>query len=335
MAATATTQPRARGWAFTLNNYTPEEEAHLKSLTKGGKPAIDCMICGYEVGEQKATPHIQGYIRFSNVVNRETCKKVIGSTRVHVEKQEYSAAKNWAYASKNGNICHKIGELPQQGQRKDVEEVRDAILKEGKCVPDILEGHPHLLRFAENLMKYVPTPPVIQGGGRDVTWIWGPTGVGKSKMACETIGANDYWISMGRNLRWWDGYWGQDWAWIDEFRADFCTFHELLRLLDRYPVRVEVKCSSVWMTAHHIIITSSRPPTEVYEHRCAEDIRQLLRRITRIIEVEPDTAASPAETQNTEVDIRNSGICQLPKDDVVSYSTALCNEVDEFLLRRT
>ena len=44
-----------------------------------------------------------------------------------------------------------------------------------------------------------------------------------------------------RNLQWFDGYMGQKVVCFDDFRKDFCTFHELLRLLDRYPMDVPVK----------------------------------------------------------------------------------------------
>ena len=83
-----------------------------------------------------------------------------------------------------------------------------------------------------------------------------------------------------RDLKFWDGYYGQKYVIIDDFRKDFCTFHELLRILDRYPYRVHIKGSSLYLEATTIIITSCFGPEEVYETR--EDLQQLMRRIDKI-----------------------------------------------------
>jgi len=91
-------------------------------------------------------------------------------------------------------------------------------------------------------------PPVVY-------WFHGPTGSGKTRKAIE-IGeaAGSYWIS-NRDLQWFDGYCGQKVAIIDDFRRDFCTFHYLLRLLDRYNLDVPIKgAESRWMP-EVIIIT--------------------------------------------------------------------------------
>lgn len=69
---------------------------------------------------------------------------------------------------------------------------------------------------------------------------------------------------------------------IDDFRADFCKFHVLLRLLDKYPYVVEVKGGSRQWLAEEIFITAPMHPRDAYAHRSDEDIKQLLRRITTI-----------------------------------------------------
>ena len=64
-------------------------------------------------------------------------------------------------------------------------------------------------------------------------------------------------------------------------RRDFCKYHQLLKILDRYEYRVETKGGSRQLRARKIAITAPYPPEEMYETR--EDINQLLRRIDRII----------------------------------------------------
>ena len=67
---------------------------------------------------------------------------------------------------------------------------------------------------------------------------------------------------------------------IDDFRKDWCKFHELLKLLDKYPIKVECKGSFYELLATTIIITAPFPPD--YMHDTREDITQLMRRIKQV-----------------------------------------------------
>jgi len=108
-----------------------------------------------------------------------------------------------------------------------------------------------------------------------VEWYYGSTGTGKSKKAYEILGDECYTcLSTGK---WFDGYDAHENVLIDDMRKDFMKFHELLRLLDRYAMRVECKGGTRQFVAKHIIITSCYHPKEMFETR--EDIQQLLRRI--------------------------------------------------------
>lgn len=117
-----------------------------------------------------------------------------------------------------------------------------------------------------------PEPP-------DVTWIYGPTGTGKTRYVFENEDLSNLWLASV-NLKWFDGYKGQEAVLIDDFRGNFCRFHSLLRYLDRYPMDVPIKGGfAVWMPKR-IYITSSKHPGQIYD--VDEDVNQLLRRITRI-----------------------------------------------------
>ncbi len=61
-------------------------------------------------------------------------------------------------------------------------------------------------------------------------------------------------------------------------------FQYLLKLLDRYPFRVEVKGGFRQFRSDLIIITCPKPPEECYME-AGEDIDQLLRRIDTIEEM--------------------------------------------------
>jgi len=263
---------KARAWCFTINNWTEADTAALKNLATEAR----YLVYEEEKGEEKKTPHIQGYVYLPNARSLEGMKRLLGS-RAHLEVAKGTAAQNREYCTKEGTGVVEVGEMPKQGRRNDITTARD-ILASGGTMRDVcMEVNSYqAIRGAELLIRYCPKlAQPVDRGEQTVYWFWGPTGSGKTRTAVE-MGGDDYWMS-GKNLRWWDGYAGQSTVIIDDFRGDFCTFHELLRILDRYPYRVEIKGGSVPLESKTIIITSPKPPTEAYTTR--EDIGQLLRRI--------------------------------------------------------
>lgn len=90
---------------------------------------------------------------------------------------------------------------------------------------------------------------------------WGSTGTGKSKRAWEEAGDNAY-IKSARS-KFWDGYQSEENIIIDEFRGNIDIGY-LLTWLDRYPVRVEIKGSSVPLNAKRFWICSNLEPKDWY-----------------------------------------------------------------------
>lgn len=272
-------EKRVRNFCFTLNNYT-QVEYDLFSIPN---KQVRYIILGKEKGELEETPHLQGFMIFYNQKSFHQALdffKKNYSERVHLEKTEGTIASNIAYCSKDENYI-EVGVTPDvQGSRKDLDEVR-ALIQAGANMRDISEACRSFqsLKMAESLMKYQPHPQVKK---RMIKWYYGTTGSGKTRSAIEESGG-DYYITM-KDLKWWDGYYGQKVVIIDDFRKDFCTFHELLRITDRYPYRVQAKGTSMWLapTTETIIITSAFHPDSVYHTR--EDIGQLIRRIDLIKE---------------------------------------------------
>lgn len=258
-----------RAWCFTANNYTDNTEAKLKQLH------YEYLVYGREKAPTTGTPHLQGYVYLVN-------QRTLSSLRKDFPKIRWAIAKgtgeqNRTYCTKEGNFFED-GEVPQQGKRTDISEIRD-LVDAGGSMRDVLSvaSSYQSARMGELLIKYRKPPPASE---KVIKWFWGPTGTGKTRKAVEEAG-DDVWISS-RNLKWWDGYCGEENVIFDDFRADFCTFHELLRITDRYPFRAEVKGGSIQINVKNIWITSAYNPEDVYSGRTSEDIQQLLRRITKI-----------------------------------------------------
>lgn len=105
---------------------------------------------------------------------------------------------------------------------------------------------------------------------------WGKTGVGKSRRAWDEAGLDSY--PKDPRTKFWCGYRSHEHVVVDEFRGGIDIGH-LLRWLDRYPVLVEVKGSSVILVAKKIWITSNLSPKEWYPGLDPETLNALLRRI--------------------------------------------------------
>lgn len=267
-------------WCFTLNNY---REAHDKKESdidriKEWENEYVCAIVGAEVCPTTGTPHYQGYIHFKKAISGFQLHEVMYTKRISWHKCFGSEWKNYKYCTKDCLVVYEFGEFSKQGKRTDLNEIKASILQDHKYISEILPkiNNYQELKFAEGIMQY--QRPEYAWHKKTVKWFYGKSGTGKTREAMELAGA-DFFITS-RNLKWWDGYFGQRTVIIDDFRGDFCTFHELLRILDGYPFRVDIKRSSMWLHANTIIITSCYHPRNVYESR--EDIKQLLRRIDEI-----------------------------------------------------
>lgn len=245
------------------------------------KECMKYLIIGVEVCPETGKKHLQGYVEFSKTMDFSKMKEVLGGAETHLEKRRGSAQQASDYCTKEGSF-KSFGEISRQGKRNDIDEVKD-IIKSGGNLREITESTSSFqgwraaemyLKHNENKRNWLP----------DVHWYYGETGSGKTKKAHDVLTDlyGGYWMS-GKNLKWWEGYDADEGVLIDDFRKDFCTFHELLRILDRYEYRVEVKGGSRQLLAKTIIITSCYAPTEVYDTR--EDVGQLIRRIAKIVKI--------------------------------------------------
>lgn len=269
-----------RRWVFT--SYDPTIISHCES---GGDPTRiqallkDMSFCIYQLERCPETLklHVQGYSRFSR-------PKRLGGVRsmfeAHWEGAKGNEQANIKYCSKTASReagPWRAGLETQQGKRKDLEVARELIKSCGKIakVAEVVSSY-QALKGAEVLIKYLEPKRNFKP---EVRWYHGSTGAGKTRDAMEEF--PDAYMS-GKNLKWWEGYDAHDAVVVDDFRADFCTFHELLRILDRYEYRVEVKGGSRQLLAKTIIITCPYHPSELYKNRSEEDIGQLLRRIDTI-----------------------------------------------------
>lgn len=259
---------RVRNFVFTINNYEPEDLEKANSVWD----KASYLIIGKEVGESN-TPHLQGYCELEGQMSFKKLKKTY-MPRAHIEKRKGTGKQAADYCKKEGNFTEQ-GQLKKQGKRNDLAAVKTAI-EEGYNVREIVEtaSNYQAIRMAECLMKYKEPQRTWKP---TVKWYYGATGTGKTKQAHEEC--EDPYVAM-ETAQWWEGYDAHAEVIIDDMRRNFCCFNFLLKLLDRYPHKIEVKGGSRQFLAKTIIITSCYSPYEMFETR--EDIQQLIRRIDEI-----------------------------------------------------
>lgn len=242
------------------------------------------LIVGRETCPKTKNLHHQCYVEFENKRVFSTIKKLV--PKAHIESARGGPEANKKYCSKDNDVIIEYGEIKKQGKRTDLTGVK-MMIKNGATLDDIIDTNANYqcIRASEVILKYKEPKrtwkPVVY-------WYYGPTGSGKTKAATEMAGER-FWMS-NRDLKWWEGYDGHENVIIDDFRPNFCDFHELLRILDRYEYRVMVKGGSRQLRCKWLWITAPFHPKDAYP--ClTEDVNQLLRRIDEIKFFGPEVLA--------------------------------------------
>lgn len=256
-------------WVFTINNYDkiPNFETPETSISS---TKYDYLIYQPEIGE-KGTPHLQGYVCMKKKTKLTTMKKLIPTAHWEARKGTHEEAK--AYCKKeesrdaNFNRFYEYGNDSEiaktKGQRTDLTGLK-TLIDNGGSIIDCFDQHfGSTMRYHKGLELYLSLKNPIRHEMPEVYVFWGLTGTGKSKAAFEMTNPNETYYKMPDN-KWWDGYdprIHKDII-IDDFRGREMGEEYMLRLCDRYPMRVEVKGKTIQVSFRRIIFTSNLHPKE-------------------------------------------------------------------------
>lgn len=274
----------SRNWCFTINNVSQESAPTLLTL----KPPCRYVVWQLERGEHGGRLHSQGYAEFDKPIRISGVKDYLGRSDAHVEPRHGTRDQARDYCRKSDTRVLGPWELGEwaaggQGRRSDsVEAVK--ILREGG-VKRLLEDMPeYVLKHPKQVQTYQGIVSSYAKSMRELTtiWIWGPPGVGKSYnifvyLMEEKI---EYFaLSMMNKDIWWDGYEGQPVLVIDELNSGMIPEHVLLRILDRYPMRLPIKGGMTDAKWDVVIITSNYEPKAIY----SDTMGRLSRRVTHTL----------------------------------------------------
>lgn len=192
------------------------------------------------------------------------------------------------YVMKEG-IFQEVGELDHKYDKLDKREKAYFALQHSnvECIDSGHFSFAELARLQTIRNLFIMDWPQFKR--REVHWYYGSTGTGKTRTAWEHLAfekgykMQEVWMSSGRIDPFFNGYVGQKAVILDDFRPGFCKFEMLLRLLDGYPVTINVKGGYIQWMAEIIIITAPIAPNEMFvNHQTGEEwdnLDQLIRRI--------------------------------------------------------
>lgn len=308
---------RVTRFVFTLNNWTPEELEAIKT--------IDCrwLVVGKEISPTTGTPHLQGAVVLHAQKAYSQLTTLPGLKRAFTQEMNGSPEQSLVYCSKADSNYFEKGSLPKSGKRSDLVDVVEA-LKRGDSLAKMAQETTAaiaIIRYSRGITflrtLYTHTrdtskPPLV-------LWFWGRTGTGKTQTAWELCkdhpGHSDTfpWISSG-SLRWFAGYDGQPCAIFDDLRTNHTDFAMLLRLLDRYPMSVEFKGGNTDWAPDVIVVTAPMDPRTMWNLRTDEQLGQLERRITRVLEfpISDDVRADLSESIRS----RHTTLSPVPEDSL-------------------
>lgn len=249
----------------------------------------------YAVWQQEECPdsgriHIQAYIELKSAVRLTGVKSLFGST-VHAEKRRGSRDQAKAYCSKeetrkSGPFEHGVWDLCP-GKRSDLEAVR-AMLDEGRTEKEIAEEHfGSWCRYRKSFVAYRQLSARRRNWETLVSVYWGEPGTGKTRRVYDSEEFDSIYELSSPNCSggaiWFDGYTAQPVLLLDDFYG-WIKLSFLLRLLDRYPLKLPIKGGFVECQIERVYITSNKPWDEWYDFsKLGEALRGALeRRLTTV-----------------------------------------------------
>lgn len=266
---------RARNFCFTAFEYESDWERDLKTWD-----LVKYYSVGYEVCPKTDRHHLQGYIEFTEPVLASTFWNRL-RTKCWCQARKKAALASQRYTQKGGNY-EEFGAPSHQGKSDALVEFSSK-LKSGVTMKQCaLDDPPTYIKNNRGIEKWyslccVPRRNEVP----DVTVVYGSTGSGKSRYAREQTSEERY-VWHPQQGTWFDGYYGQKEIIMEEFRGQI-PLGMLLSLLDRYDSKVQSKGGMMEFNSTKIIITSPTHPDQWYKEDPLDDLQQLERRLTRLL----------------------------------------------------
>lgn len=292
--------PKGRKWVFDI--FYMKKDANGKDTDQpilnidwAGvyneyKDIIRYLIVQKEKGGKNGRLHWQGYIQMYNQCRTRKIQTITTGLKIKhfCELARGSKEDNKAYCTKlrtSQNEWFEFGKACSQGCRTDLEADKKC-LDDGGNLHDIAQNHfGNFIRYHQGFKAYKELADKKNRSGRrndiEVELRHGQTGTGKTQGVLDKHGDENVFIIDFNGTEWWDGYDGEKIILIDDYNNDI-KINRLLRLLDKYKVRLPIKGGFTWANWNKVYITTNLKLDEIHSQAKPEHRRALFRRIKSI-----------------------------------------------------
>jgi len=263
---------RSRSFCFTWNNYPETYSNTLDSLE------AKYYIVGKENAPTTNTPHLQGYVYWSNARTLVSARAKLPGCHLVIARG--TPEQNKDYCSKGGDYV-EFGTQPKSRKQLGGDEAdRWARAWDAAKLGDIEAIDPDIrLRYYSGLKRiaqdYLPrVEPILDVCG---IWVHGESGCGKTRAVLAQF--PECYIKPRNN--WWDGYQREPVVLVDDLDIfDRVLGGKLKHWADFAPFIAESKGSSIRIRPERLIVTSQYSIEEIWEDQPTRDA--LNRRFTTV-----------------------------------------------------
>lgn len=297
-------QIRGKNWTFTYNWNDQEERLDPAPLIMRWKEQLDwngdkhgfAYICG---GKEKAPTtgqiHIQGYFELYTSHSLAFLKNNLSKT-AHFEQAKGNRKQNIEYCSKEKDLEHGIfyeenqlgwemDKLKEKYDAKKLQFYKDcrlySMIELEQMYPTaVFEKRARIMEWRMNMPIKNDYSGLLK---RKNFWIWGPTGVGKSRWVRQQ-GMTIYEKNLNK---WWNGYDNQEIVVLEDFpigEKARIMFDYIKIWSDRYTFVGELKNSHMRICPGQFkfIVTANHSIEETFSGIPDEDIKAIKRRFNEV-----------------------------------------------------
>ena len=295
----SSTNPRAKHWCFTWNNYPDNYEKIFSQLND--QQFFAWAFYGVEVAPTTGTPHLQGMISFKGQVYRNTVYKAFKKMApmsetlpqliIKSDKSTFQEGKDycskgqqptddWKKCGKDsmlfglGASVGEYGTMPLDQKTAGLKKIKDnyeATLKYAKTGEFDKIAPEHMIKHRANIKaiakenKPMPADLNWAEGQQPNLWIYGPTGTGKSHRARDLLKEFGPFYSKNIANKWWDKYEDEESVLCEDIDLSHSYQGFYLKIwADKYAYPCEIKNSGDLIRPKRIFVTSNYTIQQVF-----------------------------------------------------------------------
>lgn len=297
---------QSRKWQLTINN--PQQHGLDHEKIKGALQQIKPLVyycLSDEVGLETHTQHTHIFLALKTPAKFSRIERLF--PEAHIEQARGSVEENRAYMEKSGKSKNNgkadstvpgtfeewgtMPDEPGQGYRSDIAQLYNLIV-EGNTNAEIMRLNPNLAVHISRMDKI--RQDVLEARYRDefrhldLTYIFGPTGTGKTRGVMELGYSSVYRVTDCTHP--FDRYAQEPVILFDEFRSSL-MLGDMLSYLDGYPIALPARYANRQACYTSVYIISNIDLSEQYKNVQENEPatwKAFLRRIHHVIEYHHD-----------------------------------------------